>query len=109
MANKTGALTYDLSGGAQTIAEITISERTEIDAIFVDVSAISAVSAKLRLYNKINGTDYKQIAHADLIAGSTIDDVVNVLHYINASLETLPSGRLAVDSDLKLTIEPFTP
>jgi len=100
MAHEIGTFSYDPAGGEQTIKEMAITQRTEIGAIFLDLSGVT-IPLQYRLYNKINGTDYKQI-------GGDIRPIAGAINLLNSGVDAngvqmISSGILSVDSDIKIT------
>jgi hypothetical protein len=110
MATASGTFVYDDAGGEQTLKELTIPAETEIGAIYLDLSLVSA-GCLLRCYTKINDMDgYRHIGGTVKVPlGSTIDEGLNLLNYMENAGQFLgiSSGKLSVDTDFKITIEPI--
>lgn len=89
LSQEQGTLSYLDAGGEQTIAELTDGRARVIHSIFCDLSNMTQ-DGDLKLYAKIDGSNYRQIdTHAFTVA--TDPDGV------------LIRGPIAIDHDVKLT------
>lgn len=102
MASYTGTLSYDTTGGVQTLKEMTISSLTEIGSMFIDMSAASS-SVRFRLWVKIDGTNYREIGQGVEVGAGDSVNLINA--YADELYYTVSAGVLFADSDVKITAE----